>query len=136
MLDRHDRLPAEPGRILNDVQFRRGPAVKHRVEPKIALQSLGRTEFVFAECNDSNARSAFDFDESHLDESGWVFGVRSARNQVETPIVGFYAFHYLTALFLVAGGFFYRDTLDLVVAHHGRNLWAISFRVWCDPGAT
>ena len=67
MLDGHHRLPAEPGRIPDDVQFRRAGAVENCVEPEISFESFGRAVLIFAQRHDSNACPAFDFDEPDLD---------------------------------------------------------------------
>ena len=73
MFHGHHRLPAEERWILNPVQFWSCSTVEHDVQPVIRLDALGRRVFIRTECNDANARPAFDFNESHFDKGLRIF---------------------------------------------------------------
>src|SRR5690349_8538593 len=54
MLDSDDRLPAHPCRVLDQMHFSFGCAIKHYVKPEIVLQSLGSLVLVRCKGNFTN----------------------------------------------------------------------------------
>jgi len=135
VFDSHDRLPTKSRRVLDDVQFRRTGTIEDCIEPVIVLEAFGGPEFVLAQSNDTNAGAAFDFDEPDLDECLRVFGVRSARDQVEASVLGFYALDTPAAFYLMPRGDFDRNAFNFVVANHRSYLRIAALRMWGHPGS-
>ena len=88
MLDLNNDLPSQPGRILNQMQLWLAAAVKHRVQPVVPLEPLGRLVLIGRQGNLPDAGTALDLDEPDLDRGRGVFGMRPARDQVEAAVLG------------------------------------------------
>src|SRR5712691_2502537 len=133
VLNSHYGLPSESGRILDGVKLCFARAVEDHVQPIIILEPFGGTVLVLTERNDAHAGSAFDLDESNFDESLWVFGMRTARDQVKAAVLGFDTLNLPAASLFVLDREPDGDLFDLVVADHRSKLPAGSFGMRQHP---
>ena len=90
VLDFHQGLPAEPGRILDDPNLRARSAVEHDVEPEILLKPFSRLEFIGRKGDFTDAGPALNLNESDLDCGFRIFRVGPPRNQIESPVFRFH----------------------------------------------
>ena len=114
----HQRLPAQPDRVLDGVDLWLAPAVEHNIEPEIALQPLGGLVLVRAQGHFANTRAPLDLDEPHVNGRPRVLGMRSSRYQVKPAVLALHALRNTASGRFVGDGRVHGYPLDVVVADH------------------
>lgn len=134
MLYPGDRLPAEPGRVLNGVDLGLGSAVEDGVEPVVPLEALRGFKLVGRKPDLFDRGPALDLDEPNFDGGLRILRVRLAGDEVEAAVVLLDALHLPAAGLLVGDHRSDREPLGGVVPDHRCDLRRLAFRMGQRPG--